>query len=527
MGEKIMIKYIGITIGPIVETLMLAKTPAMIWYASYTFSQLTNEICKEVNESFQNKIFSPHFNAKESKKYYDGIGRFNDRVIIETDNFEKVLACVTKAKNTIIGKLILDAKKICEDKDADKFKAYLEHFFCIHYYEFQIANDENPILKSGKFLDVLEQMPSFNLTTESNPLLRIFKGNEYTQNAAIKKSCFLKEAIKQGQSFNLLEKDGKRFRSIESIASHGKIIEKIDEKNDVKTDKIIDYYAIVQADGDSMGDYIATLKGDEKKIFSQKCFEYTEKSAEIINNYGGMTVYAGGDDLLFIAPLKNKEGSMTIFDLCNEIRKKYEEVIKSDGKTTVSFGIAIRYVRFPLYEAFESSRSALFGVAKSNGKNAIVIDFQKHSGQSSKLFIPFYEFEKFKKLFECLNDSDTAANEAVNSVIYILEKMSKMLETAMAIENKENSKKVIKNIFKNMFDAPAQKNSEKFIEKIAGLFCDYVDCKILVFDTTGYNVNKKMYDAINIKKDDHGYYKTVKTFESVLRLGKFYKEEKK
>ena len=39
-------KYIGITIGPILQTLEEAGTPAALWFASSYFSDLTRSICQ-------------------------------------------------------------------------------------------------------------------------------------------------------------------------------------------------------------------------------------------------------------------------------------------------------------------------------------------------------------------------------------------------------------------------------------------------------------------------------------------------
>ena len=43
-------KYIGITIGPIVKTLMLTTTPAGLWGASYIFSYYTKKLIESLKE---------------------------------------------------------------------------------------------------------------------------------------------------------------------------------------------------------------------------------------------------------------------------------------------------------------------------------------------------------------------------------------------------------------------------------------------------------------------------------------------
>ena len=69
-----MSRYIGITIGPIIDTLMMAHSPA----ASNMFSSLTEKMC-ELLSGDGCEIISPHYNSGD--KYDDGIGRYHDRII--------------------------------------------------------------------------------------------------------------------------------------------------------------------------------------------------------------------------------------------------------------------------------------------------------------------------------------------------------------------------------------------------------------------------------------------------------------
>lgn len=50
-------------------------------------------------------------------------------------------------------------------------------------------------------------------------------------------------------------------------------------------------------------------KNNDKEVinFSAACLKYTKKCAELIGDYGGVTIFAGGDDLLFLAPLANRK----------------------------------------------------------------------------------------------------------------------------------------------------------------------------------------------------------------------------
>lgn len=89
--------YIGLTVGPIFDTLNLASTPAALWAGSYLFSTLTKTICELLVSDYnipQENIVSPYYDPDEpllNRK--DGVGLFHDRVIFRVDEahpFEEV-----------------------------------------------------------------------------------------------------------------------------------------------------------------------------------------------------------------------------------------------------------------------------------------------------------------------------------------------------------------------------------------------------------------------------------------------------
>ena len=44
--------------------------------------------------------------------------------------------------------------------------------------------------------------------------------------------------------------------------------------------------------------------------FSKSCMEYTSNAAGLVKEYGGVTIYAGGDDLLFLAPIVSEKDNL-------------------------------------------------------------------------------------------------------------------------------------------------------------------------------------------------------------------------
>ena len=46
-------EYIGITIGPIFDTILDASSPAAMWFTSFLFSDLTRRICDKISKEFE------------------------------------------------------------------------------------------------------------------------------------------------------------------------------------------------------------------------------------------------------------------------------------------------------------------------------------------------------------------------------------------------------------------------------------------------------------------------------------------
>ena len=66
--------------------------------------------------------------------------------------------------------------------------------------------------------------------------------------------------------------------------------------------------------------------------FWKNLFDFSIKSDEVINEFGGVTIFAGGDDLLFFAPIVNKDKN--IFDLINTLSNVFENIFKKYNLTS-------------------------------------------------------------------------------------------------------------------------------------------------------------------------------------------------
>ena len=89
-------RYVGITIGPIYDTLLEASSPAAMWFASSMFSDMTRQLCNEIDEQilsaehYIGKMYSPYYDRNEAKKA-GAVGKYHDRIIFYTTMPEEPL----------------------------------------------------------------------------------------------------------------------------------------------------------------------------------------------------------------------------------------------------------------------------------------------------------------------------------------------------------------------------------------------------------------------------------------------------
>ena len=497
-------QYIGITIGPIFKTIGEAISPAGLWFGSYFFSTVTKKLCEKLVEIPNVKIFSPFYDSNSNQNpQEDGIGRYHDRILFSVDD-----NTVTEEK---LQKIISAVKKEMTENFGEFNSGQIENF--INNYlriDFVILNEEtmnetmNEIIeKSGKdgnniaiilndALDALELMAAGKGRTDMNLFAPFFAGQKGNRNIYIKKSKLFTDTKPNSQLVIKHPDRDSDLKSIEDIALSRKKEENSSEE--VPDGEVVptrsEYYAVVNSDGDKVGTLLKALCKDVEiskqseriNIFSRACLDYAGEAAKLVGKYGGMTIYAGGDDLLFIAPVHS------LFSLCSELdemfkktlRKGLEEVNLPDDSINVSlsFGVAVQYVKYPLYEALERARVQLYKAKESCGKrpngseisggNRLGIELVKHSGKTVQLMV---ENEKLEAIDNLIKYRATTNDQALESVLYNLqdtEIVFKLLFEKTA-QNAFNLKEY-KTRFLNNFNNPNQLDYHDYLENIAEFF---------------------------------------------------------
>lgn len=395
-------KYIALTIGPIYKTLKNAKKPKDLFSSSYIFSYIMKNIIKE----FKNRTFiTPYIKDESIFDENSPVGLFHDRFIFESidGDLSKLEMIIINVCNDIASQLGLEHHQV---------KEYLQ----IHYFEKELDNSKNPILELTPYLDTKELFFQISQDETFAKSLRRKKGDD------------------------------------DNFLTAGKNI--ID---DLKKLSHNNYYCVVHADADNMSKAIE----DKNKIedVPENLFKYCKESNKLIKDFGGQTIYAGGDDLLFFAPVLNKDKNKTIFELCEKISNIFNTKIPS---ATLSFGISINYVKFPLYEAVENSRELLFAKAKNDQRNNIAFNVTKHSGQSFETIINKSNKEVYDN-FLVFTSNIKGGEDMDNFLHSIHHKIDTYKTTINLIANK---KEKLQNFFDNYFNESIHKEYKSFFESL-------------------------------------------------------------
>lgn len=437
-------KYIALTLGPITRTIEMAENTRSLWAASYLFSYLG----KKIIEPFIDREFLlPYIGKKMFEKNYKGAGVFPDRYIFKAEqgDFDKLSDHV---KDVIHKLAIKIADKIYyHEKEIEE---YLRNYLKVYFFEKEFDISDEKVIKESceKSLALLEMQDSvIPMVDDTKLFLNILfdrvTGSFLAKDAGIEKGFPTIVKISSGDNVETPQHPYQR------------------------------YIAVVKADGDSMGK--AFEKTNDANALSEALFEFNTKAVEIIrNDFDGLPVFIGGDDLLFFAPIFTKNGS--IFSLLQCLDTAFHESIsektdlkKQEEHPTLSFGVSVSYYKYPMFEALELADNLLAKAKAGDGeKNNIAFSLLKHSGQTRAALLHKGNTETLEKFNSFVNDymkkvEETEDKKMLASVMHGLREKEALL--SVAIKEKET----LKNFFDNNFNEDGHKEYGMFFEDLRGL----------------------------------------------------------
>lgn len=411
-----MTHYLAITIGPIYDTLQLARTTRQLWGASYLLSVLMREITKATPPGWT--LLSPIIDAARPRH---GAGMYPDRCFWQLDQepFEKEV-------NEVIGQALKNTATLIGKKADDL--AGLTRIAAVKLRDADL-HGESAVLLLNRHLDAMELRPVMPTNNEkivdwvedaisklqkdggqkSPPFVAFQNGNheqyripsvteialqELKKEAAYK--TFIEEPI--NESVIDFQRGGKQEADREQRKEKAKTEEELYFEFKKAAKAVFrfrhKYVCFVIADGDSVGATLGAIANKPAILeeFSQKLGAFSQVAVDKIAQWGGLPIYAGGDDLLFVAPVQNDKQAH-ILNLVQELEELFpgSELAKLgkqanpnfDKIPALSFGLSIGYHKYPMFESIEKMTDLLKQDAKGHpGKNALAFRVLKHSGQA-------------------------------------------------------------------------------------------------------------------------------------------------
>ncbi len=133
------------------------------------------------------------------------------------------------------------------------------------------------------------------------------------------------------------------------------------------------FYGLLIMDGDKMGELI---KADGIEV-SRALKAFTRDVIPTVRDHNGVTIYAGGDDVLAMLPLPYTLGC------ASDLSQKFEGAFKARKmKATISSGLVFSHYHVPLRTVLREAHYILDEIAKDdNGRGSIAVSVLKNSGK--------------------------------------------------------------------------------------------------------------------------------------------------
>ncbi len=134
------------------------------------------------------------------------------------------------------------------------------------------------------------------------------------------------------------------------------------------------FYALLLADGDRLGRLVGELEG---KPVSRALSTFTSAVPGIVRQHDGVTIYAGGDDVLAMLPVPGALDCAAA--LADAYTSSFPEEARS--RATLSAAVVFAQIRLPLAEVIREAHRLLDDVAKDdNGRNSLAAGVLKPGG---------------------------------------------------------------------------------------------------------------------------------------------------
>lgn len=132
------------------------------------------------------------------------------------------------------------------------------------------------------------------------------------------------------------------------------------------------FYALLLADGDRLGELLSKQKNEGD--VGHALTGFTRQVQAVVKEHNGVTVYAGGDDVLAMLPVQEA------FSCAAKLSSNYRSVFPEYLPATLSAAIVFAHVKLPLKTVLDEAHRLLDEIAKkSNGRDSLASGVMKSS----------------------------------------------------------------------------------------------------------------------------------------------------
>ncbi len=148
------------------------------------------------------------------------------------------------------------------------------------------------------------------------------------------------------------------------------------------------FYSLLVMDGDEMG---ALLREYKPKLVSKALGEFASRVPGIVSEHNGVTVYAGGDDVLALLPLEDALAAAVA--LHKQYASSFESVGIPANRGTLSGAIVYAHYVIPLKTVIQEGHRLLDQVAKdTTGRDSLAVSVLNTGGVALTWSAPWSTF---------------------------------------------------------------------------------------------------------------------------------------
>lgn len=240
------------------------------------------------------------------------------------------------------------------------------------------------------------------------------------------------------------------------------------ELTDKVGEKPSSFYALLLMDGDRMGELLRRY--DPKKI-SSALNNFSRSVRDIVSSHNGILVYAGGDDVLAMAPVE--DALLLALELQEAYVRAFEETFKNDfknlennGEGTISAALVYAHYNVPLTGVIKEAHDLLDRVAKDEtGRNSLAVTVWKGSGRvltwsAPWEFIRTHDSNIFDELLNALREGDKT--KEYNFAFFY--NLRKRIEPLFSQEGRPTGEWISEEYLIDLLAAEYRKNRERQVD---------------------------------------------------------------